>query len=307
MPYSPVADGGAVFSIFPAVVTRGQWRVDRCHCAPGNVVVLSAEADAEDTIKPRMRAAGADLSRIFVLDAVRDLDQECKAVARSFNLRTDQQASWRCRARTAPWSMRRCVARISLLESPQLVGIEQQSQMALAGIRLGQPHDQRGFDRLPPRDQHLVEAGLAGRIRLRHHRGVAAHAGRRLPLAIVAGDAREEQIAALFSLHSRTLNRRLIVEGTSFRALAAECRYDVARQLLETSDVNMVEIADVLGYAEASIFTRAFRRWSGTTPARWREEHRPACSVSPSSVRPPGQHAERASPVSRRRGGQRRR
>jgi hypothetical protein len=76
-------------SMAAIVTTGGQWPVDRCSCAPGNVVVLSAEDDAADTIKPRMRAAGADLSRVFVLDAVRDLDEEGKAIARSFNLRTD--------------------------------------------------------------------------------------------------------------------------------------------------------------------------------------------------------------------------
>jgi putative DNA primase/helicase len=76
-------------SMAAIVTTGGQWPVDRCPCAPGNVVVLSAEDDAADTIKPRMRAAGADLSRVFVLDAVRDLDEEGKAIARSFNLRTD--------------------------------------------------------------------------------------------------------------------------------------------------------------------------------------------------------------------------
>jgi putative DNA primase/helicase len=76
-------------SMAAIVTTGGQWPVDRCPCAPGNVVVLSAEDDAADTIKPRMRAAGAELSRVFVLDAVRDLDEEGKAIARSFNLRTD--------------------------------------------------------------------------------------------------------------------------------------------------------------------------------------------------------------------------
>ncbi|MCU0966864.1 MAG: helix-turn-helix domain-containing protein [Burkholderiaceae bacterium] len=36
----------------------------------------------------------------------------------------------------------------------------------------------------------------------------------------------------------------------------------------------ITEIAETLGYAEASVFTRAFRRWSDTTPTRWREQHR---------------------------------
>jgi AraC-like DNA-binding protein len=95
-----------------------------------------------------------------------------------------------------------------------------------------------------------------------------------LHTSIVAGHASEAEVAALFTMRSRALNRRLAAEGTTFRELAAQCRYDIARQLLETSDMEMVEIAATLGYAESSVFTRAFRRWSGTTPTRWRQQHR---------------------------------
>lgn len=95
-----------------------------------------------------------------------------------------------------------------------------------------------------------------------------------LRAAILAGHASEEQIAALLSLHKRTMHRRLVAEGTQFRVLDAECRYDIARQLLEHSALAITEISETLGYAEASVFTRAFRRWSGTTPTRWRDQHR---------------------------------
>jgi len=92
--------------------------------------------------------------------------------------------------------------------------------------------------------------------------------------AILAGHAGEEQIAALLSLHKRTMHRRLVAEGTQFRVLDAECRYDIARQFLEHSALAINEIAAALGYAESSVFTRAFRRWSGKTPTRWREQNR---------------------------------
>src|SRR5208282_2701308 len=57
-------------SMTAIVSTAGQWPVDRTRCERGNVIILSAEDDAEDTIRPRLEAAGADLSRVFVLDAV---------------------------------------------------------------------------------------------------------------------------------------------------------------------------------------------------------------------------------------------
>jgi len=88
--------------------------------------------------------------------------------------------------------------------------------------------------------------------------------------ALLAGHARSDQVAALFSIHSRTLNRRLNAFGTSFQMLVDEIRFEIARQMLEDSRMDINQIAMTLDYADASAFTRAFRRWSGTTPAQWR-------------------------------------
>ena len=87
---------------------------------------------------------------------------------------------------------------------------------------------------------------------------------------ILMGYSREEDIAALLAMHPRTLRRRLHQFETSFQLVADQCRYNIARQLLEISDIPMSGIAAALAYADASAFTRAFRRWSGTTPARYR-------------------------------------
>ena len=79
-----------------------------------------------------------------------------------------------------------------------------------------------------------------------------------------------EQVAQLFSMHRRTLNRRLESQDYTFQRLVNEVRYEIARQLLEDSQMSMSQIAVTLDYSDASAFTRAFRRWSGTTPAAWR-------------------------------------
>jgi AraC-like DNA-binding protein len=71
-------------------------------------------------------------------------------------------------------------------------------------------------------------------------------------------------------MHSRTLNRRLNAFGTSFQALVDAGRFEIARQMLADSAMEVTQIAASLDYADASAFTRAFRRWSGTTPAVWR-------------------------------------
>ena len=71
-------------SLAAIVTTGGKWPLDRTPCDPGNVVIFSAEDDAEDTIRPRLEAAGADLSRIFIIDAVNSGEY-----TRSFNLVCD--------------------------------------------------------------------------------------------------------------------------------------------------------------------------------------------------------------------------
>jgi len=82
-----------------------------------------------------------------------------------------------------------------------------------------------------------------------------------------------DQIAALFSMHVRTLSRRLETFGTSFQELVDEGRFEIARQMLENTSVEVGQIAEALGYTRPSAFIRAFRRWSGTTPAAWRASH----------------------------------
>jgi len=72
----------------------------------------------------------------------------------------------------------------------------------------------------------------------------------------------------------RTLNRRLNAFGTGFQELADEIRLEIARQMLEDSTMEVIQIALLLDYADASAFTRAFRRWTGTTPASWRARQR---------------------------------
>jgi AraC-like DNA-binding protein len=88
--------------------------------------------------------------------------------------------------------------------------------------------------------------------------------------ALLANHGSADQIATLLSMHSRTLHRRLATSGTNFRALVDECRYEIARQMLGHTDSDVGHIAYVLDYADTSAFARAFRRWSGTTPSRWR-------------------------------------
>jgi AraC-like DNA-binding protein len=91
---------------------------------------------------------------------------------------------------------------------------------------------------------------------------------------VLSGGGSIDTVARAFDINKRTLNRRLRDRDLSFRELLDETRYQIACQMLGESDLAIIEIASVLDYADAAAFTRAFRRWSGTTPNAWRVERR---------------------------------
>ncbi len=78
------------------------------------------------------------------------------------------------------------------------------------------------------------------------------------------------QAARALGLSERTLARRMRAEGLSYSALLDGVRRDAALQAVAQTTRALSDIALALGYAEPSVFTRAFRRWTGATPGQWR-------------------------------------
>jgi AraC-like DNA-binding protein len=79
------------------------------------------------------------------------------------------------------------------------------------------------------------------------------------------------QAAAALGLSERTLARRMQALGLSFSALLDEARHQAALQALAQTQRPLAEIGQALGFAEPSVFHRAFRRWTGRTPGQWRQ------------------------------------
>ncbi|WP_374240540.1 AraC family transcriptional regulator [Zoogloea sp.] len=73
-------------------------------------------------------------------------------------------------------------------------------------------------------------------------------------------------------LHSSvsTLRRHLLEEGQSYQSIKDDLRRDLAISQLCHSDKSVLEIAHELGFAEASAFHRAFKKWTGTRPGEYR-------------------------------------
>lgn len=88
--------------------------------------------------------------------------------------------------------------------------------------------------------------------------------------ASLPGGASEDDVARRLHVSVRTLQRKLRQEGTSFREVAEDVFAHVARTWLAKPDVSIAEVAFLLGFSDPSSFTRAFRRWTGEAPGRWR-------------------------------------
>lgn len=87
----------------------------------------------------------------------------------------------------------------------------------------------------------------------------------------LAGSVPSRAVAAqALGLTERTLARRLQAEGESYTTLLDQARRQRALHAVAHSERSVADIAQSLGFAEASVFHRAFRRWTGGTPGAWR-------------------------------------
>lgn len=86
------------------------------------------------------------------------------------------------------------------------------------------------------------------------------------------GEASIDAIASELGMSRATLYRRLKQEGTTFAEIADELRCRMASDYLAARKVSVNEAAYLVGFSEASSFVRAFRRWTGQTPAEYRNQ-----------------------------------
>ena len=89
-----------------------------------------------------------------------------------------------------------------------------------------------------------------------------------LPSGLVAMEA----VARKLAVSTRTLQRRLEAEGTTYGALVRRTRETLARHYLQHTALPISDIAFLLGFGEASSFHRAFREWTGVTPEHLRRQ-----------------------------------
>src|SRR5438093_1102359 len=109
-------------------------------------------------------------------------------------------------------------------------------------------------------ERRQLRRGVSGRVRDELLRDPRAMPG-------------QEEVAAALHVSVRTLRRQLAEEGTSFREVVERLREVLAEELLATGRLTVEQVAERVGYADASSFVHAFTRWKGVAPRRWAQAH----------------------------------
>ncbi|MBX2798551.1 MAG: AraC family transcriptional regulator [Myxococcales bacterium] len=89
-----------------------------------------------------------------------------------------------------------------------------------------------------------------------------------------SGRAQIRDVARELGIGTRTLQRRLATEGTTWLEILNRTRERLARHYLRTTRMSPAEVSFLLGFEDPNSLFRAFQRWTGTTPESWRAEAR---------------------------------
>ena len=121
-----------------------------------------------------------------------------------------------------------------------------------------------------PEAGQALEIGAQALLRRRLPESLGARTRALVDQLMPNGEPSLERVAARLCMSPRTVQRRLALEGTHFRAIVDSARRDLAEQALRQGDANPEELAWRLGFSEAASFYRAFKRWTGKTPGQAR-------------------------------------
>ena len=95
-----------------------------------------------------------------------------------------------------------------------------------------------------------------------------------------SGHVTIEQVAGHLKISPRTLQRYLLAEGTGFQELLDKTRQSMATRYICDSSISLTQLSELLGYADFSAFSRAFTRWNGVSPRKWKQRYRQAQQVA---------------------------
>ncbi|RVU51031.1 AraC family transcriptional regulator [Pseudomonas syringae pv. syringae] len=100
--------------------------------------------------------------------------------------------------------------------------------------------------------------------------GIVHDVQAQIRIQLADGEPNLERVSEQLQIGSWTLQRRLGDSGLTFSQLVDKVRRELAQHYLSQANMPISELALLLGYSEASAFSRAFRRWYGVSPRQWR-------------------------------------
>lgn len=171
------------------------------------------------------------------------------------------------------------VARVELRQ-PEPPAAARYVESFAAPVRFGAPADRLCFT--PEEWGAPTDTADVALVRLLedHARMLAGRLGRAAPgfatevqqaiAAVLPRGGGADEVARALNVSVRTLQRRLGDLGTTFRAQVDAVRGHLATEYLADRRVSVAEVAFMLGFQDQTAFNRAFRRWTGHAPGRWR-------------------------------------
>lgn len=163
---------------------------------------------------------------------------------------------------------------------PRPEQVSEQERIFRAPLHYGCPRNELVLDRAllcrpqpraEPRLLAMLDRQLAGLLEALHEDQSVQAAVRRCAMDELP--EREPEMAAIAKkLHTsqRSLQRRLQSEGTCFAKVLGELRRDLALRYLQDERIAIGEVGFLLGFLDVAAFQRAFKRWTGSTPAQYR-------------------------------------
>lgn len=144
-------------------------------------------------------------------------------------------------------------------------GVRLAPELLAAPLRSADP----GLGRMMEREARALLADFDA------HGNLVSRARAALYRRLSAGEPSIEGVAADLGLAPRTLQDRLRRQGQPYQEVLDGLRRSLADIYLRDPALSLTEIALLLGFSESSAFSRAFRRWRGTSPVAWRRRRNP--------------------------------
>jgi len=117
----------------------------------------------------------------------------------------------------------------------------------------------------------LTERGDALLRELEQAKSTRGHVEALLMPLLHTGDVSMDSIAAKLAVSRQTLFRKLKTEGTTFEQVLDELRHKMALHYLSGKKASVNQVAYLVGFSEPAAFSRAFKRWTGSSPSMMRQ------------------------------------